>query len=36
MSKTIIKEHIGGDIMVMNEDEQGACFTLVLDKKEDK
>lgn len=36
MSKTIMKEHIGGDIMVRNEDGQGACFTLVLDKKEDK
>ncbi len=36
MSKTIMKEHIGGDIMVVNEDGQGACFTLVLDKKEDK
>ena len=36
MSKTIMKEHIGGDIMVMNEDGQGACFTLVLEKKEDE
>lgn len=30
MSKTIMKEHIGGDIMVMNEHGNGACFILML------